>query len=419
MRRRARRSRPGHARSAPPRSRWSAGAREVEEQAAVSAVGRRGAGHRCARGSHRCRGRRRRADGVDGVRRSTGLGTPRSPGARRRRSLLLADPTSLPARRVPRRAGRPATRASASSVGWRRPARARRATGSSLDDARPRPTAPSACCSAPDVAGRPRSCRRGAGRSATRSPSPGPSATMIYELAGQPGPRPSCSEVARRPRRPTTARWPARAAPRPGDRRAPARLRPRRLPRSATCSGRRPRRRRRRRRRRGRGRRDRAVPGPRRRARPTRTCGCCSTGTPATAALVFTCNGRGIAPVRRARPRRRGGEPTSIGAGGGRHVLRRRDRPGRRPVSFLHGFTASVALFGEPPIGHGRRSRAHVGLLAHDPRRRGTRDQPELEQRGINVIRGLAMDAPAEANSGHRARPWRSRRWPTCCGPGS
>ena len=45
---------------------------------------------------------------------------------------------------------------------------------------------------------------------------------------------------------------------------------------------------------------------------------------------------------------------------------------------------------------------------------------PELEQRAINVIRGLAMDAPhARPLRVTRARRWRSPRSPTCCGRGS
>ncbi len=46
-------------------------------------------------------------------------------------------------------------------------------------------------------------------------------------------------------------------------------------------------------------------------------------------------------------------------------------------------------------------------------------DTRDIEQRGINVIRGLSMDAVQQANSGTRARRWRSRRWPTCCGRAS
>ena len=67
-------------------------------------------------------------------------------------------------------------------------------------------------------------------------------------------------------------------------------------------------------------------------------------------ALLFTCNGRGRAHVRRGRPRRAtlarelGGAPTAgffaageIGPVGGE--------------SFLHGFTASVAVFADPDRG--------------------------------------------------------------------
>ncbi len=40
----------------------------------------------------------------------------------------------------------------------------------------------------------------------------------------------------------------------------------------------------------------------------------------------------------------------------------------------------------------------------------------DIEQLGINVIRGLAMDAPQAANSGHPGTAMRSRRLRTCCG---
>ena len=43
----------------------------------------------------------------------------------------------------------------------------------------------------------------------------------------------------------------------------------------------------------------------------------------------------------------------------------------------------------------------------------------DIETRGINVVRGLAMDAVQKANSGHPGRRWRSRRSPTCCSRGS
>ena len=55
----------------------------------------------------------------------------------------------------------------------------------------------------------------------------------------------------------------------------------------------------------GRRRPDRAVPGPRRRGGRRRPALPARAASPATAALMFTCNGRGHAPVRRTRSRRR------------------------------------------------------------------------------------------------------------------
>ncbi|MDZ7731702.1 MAG: FIST C-terminal domain-containing protein [Acidimicrobiia bacterium] len=51
-------------------------------------------------------------------------------------------------------------------------------------------------------------------------------------------------------------------------------------------------------------------------------------------------------------------------------------------------------------------------------RRHGDR-HASLEQRAVDVIRGLAMDAPRprRPDTGHGR--WRWRRWPRCCGPGS
>ncbi len=41
----------------------------------------------------------------------------------------------------------------------------------------------------------------------------------------------------------------------------------------------------------------------------------------------------------------------------------------------------------------------------------------DLEALGINVIRGLAMDAPRAANSGHQGTAMALAPWPTCCSP--
>ena len=134
----------------------------------------------------------------------------------------------------------------------------------------------------------------------------------------------------------------------------------------------------------------------------------------ADGALLFTCNGRGIAAVRRARTTTPGSSATcsairplagffaagELGPVGGRN--------------FVHGFTAShgpvrdvhrtaedrsrirrtEAPGGSPTQRCPYRLRPGLGRVA----RMSDRD---LEQLGINVIRGLAMDAPQKANSGH------------------
>ena len=41
----------------------------------------------------------------------------------------------------------------------------------------------------------------------------------------------------------------------------------------------------------------------------------------------------------------------------------------------------------------------------------------DLVLRAINVIRGLAMDAPQAADSGHPGTAMALAPWPTCCGP--
>ncbi len=123
----------------------------------------------------------------------------------------------------------------------------------------------------------------------------------------------------------------------------------------------------------------------------------------ADAALVFTCNGRGTrlfgAPHHDVRvlSEHLGAVPMAgffaageLGPVGGRN--------------FVHGFTASVALLrdrsGDPDVGPRVRREGLIGALG----RAGTVlvvTEAELEQLGINVIRGLAMDAPQKADSGH------------------
>ena len=244
--------------------------------------------------------------------------------------LLLADPFSLPGRRHRRgaRAGRPA--GCPWSAAWRRPPRRRAATGScstarSTDDGAVGVVLPAG------GRHRPSSCPRAAGRSAS---------PMIVTRAER--------QHADRARRPARARPAAGAGRgrRPGraGRRSPRGLHLGvvststsmtfgpgdflvrnvlgRRPRAAGARGRRP----------GRGRHHRAVPGPRRRRRPTRTCARCWPAARGDGALVFTCNGRGRRPLRRARPRRRSWSQAAVGGAGRRgHVLRRRARPGRRP----------------------------------------------------------------------------------------
>ena len=74
--------------------------------------------------------------------------------------------------------------------------------------------------------------------------------------------------------------------------------------------------------------------------------------------------------------------------------------------NFVHGFTASVALLRDRS-GHARHGRPGPHLQCGPvgaPERAGTVlvvTEAELEQLGINVIRGLAMDAPQKADSGH------------------
>ena len=143
------------------------------------------------------------------------------------------------------------------------------------------------------------------------------------------------------------------------------------------------------------------------------------------------------AAVRGRRPRRDGG-PRRVRRDSGRgRVLRRRARPRRRPQprARLHRQPRALPLRcrgrGTSPrrraaslrrrrhaIGAEKTGHDEPGIRGRSPRLAGrrnrtalrceeTRSMTDLEQRGINVIRGLALDAVEKAKSGppgHRAR---------------
>ena len=236
---------------------------------------------------------------------------------------------------------------------------------------------------------------------------------LVYELAGRPALEQVVAQATRLAERgggrPARDRRPA---PRAGHRRAQGALRPRRLP-GAERGRRRPL--------------DRA-PSPW--ATPCRWAPPCSSisATPATAdedlhALVSGAPGRrgarlhlqrpGDAALRRAAPRRAraGRAPRAPCPMAGFFAAGELGPVGGR--NFLHGFTASVALLRRPtpvpggPVRPGRRARGPVTVTPSAwlaPDETGTVlavTEAELEQLGINVVRGLAMDAPQKANSGH------------------
>ena len=165
----------------------------------------------------------------------------------------------------------------------------------------------------------------------------------------------------------------------------------RRLPR-AQRARRRPAHRRARGRRAGRGRPDAcsstcATPTP-----PTKTCVRCSTGVDGDAALLFTCNGRGTQPVRRARSRRRGRRGAARAGAARRRVLRGRDRPGRRAQlpARLH------------------RQRRRLRLIEH-ARTPSAPSAPAARLRSIRVGRErVTHDGGAADSSGRRARTARA-----------
>ena len=118
-------------------------------------------------------------------------------------------------------------------------------------------------------------------------------------------------------------------------------------------------------------------------------------GRCADGALLFTCNGRGRRLFEVAdQDASVGGRRHRPGAAG-RDVLRRRDRPcgpAQLPAR-LHG-VGCVVRAGSGAVSLG-------GLVQDHPAPGVPRDRA-LEQRAIEVIRGLAMDAPHAARSGHQ-----------------
>ena len=163
--------------------------------------------------------------------------------------------------------------------------------------------------------------------------------------------------------------------------------------------------------RRGRGRGHRAVPRARRRRRPTPTCALLLDGHDGDGALVFTCNGRGMQPVRRARTTtpRWSPSPSARTAVGG-HVLRRRDRPGRRsrPSS-----TAS------PRVDRDRRSPPRSARRSASSLRFPNGDRPELEPAPSTSSVAWPWTCPRRPTPATRAPRWRSPRSPTRSGPAS
>ena len=174
------------------------------------------------------------------------------------------------------------------------------------------------------------SCRRAAARSASRSSSRAASGNLVDELGGPARAR-TAAGAARRGRATTTASC-IRAGLHVGlvvDEHQ-ARLRPRRLPRAQRA---------------------RRRPATRARSRsatrstsgrpcsstsatptrPTRTCARCSPASSGDAALLFTCNGRGAQLLRRRPTTTPAWSRSCSGRPARGRVLRRRDRPGRRP----------------------------------------------------------------------------------------
>ena len=226
----------------------------------------------------------------------------------------------------------------------------------------------------------------------------------IEELAGRAGDRPGAGHRGRRERggpRPDASG----PAPRPRGRRAPGRLRPRRLPRAQRA----------RRRSRAPARSSSATTSPSARPcsstsatrpRPTRTCARCSPATTPRPRCSSRATGAGS---------RFFGEPDHdagvvdqlLGPLPGRgRVLRRRDRARRwaeLPPRLHRQPRVVLTPYGVRPDAVGwpgaRRSRRRGAMATHRHRR------PSIEQRGINVIRGLAMDAVQKANSGHPGTP--------------
>ena len=138
-----------------------------------------------------------------------------------------------------------------------------------------------------------------------------------------------------------------------------------------------------------------------------------SAGARRRARCVFACNGRGRGDVRARRPRRRGG--------------RRRARAARRPPAssprarsarsaasyFLHGFTATVAVFARLNLGgrarpaHRRDRRARAGDRAGAGRARARGST--LTGRRADVLEPLAAEVGGAARS-RATSPTRTRR---------
>src|SRR5664280_1646797 len=199
--------------------------------------------------------------------------------------------------------------------------------------------------------------------------------------------------------------WPVRGPP---DRRA------RRLPRSGGLPGSRRGRRGSRQRRGGRWRpgspgQHGPVPRPGRRHRRPGARNA-PTGSPRHGRVDVHVQRPGFAALRRCRSRRRGARPGGR-PGPPRRVLRRGGvRPDRR-----HQLRPQLHRLDRPvprPLAGGRADRnhgraLHLWPIGFPPMTEDLSSAPDLapsedlEQLGINVIRGLAMDAPRAANSGH------------------
>ena len=135
------------------------------------------------------------------------------------------------------------------------------------------------------------------------------------------------------------------------------------------------------------------------------TCSGCPTTTPAwSSELLGPAPTRGGVLRRRDRPRRRAQLPPRV-----------HGQPRALPVRLARtsdSGTRAVATADVPcSSGDGKAERLVDGRVERgdrvttDPPRHARRFAEELERRGIDVIRGLAMDAVQKANSGHPGTP--------------